>query len=128
MWKEIEPLPRIVDSPATVLAGMVAFGLAYALLYRWVSAAWPTGLRARAARLGLVIWLGTVFAEFIGPFNTMHQPLRLSVLAWCFWAVPAFAQAVAIVGASGAGRASRASAHEPGPSARARRGADRRGR
>lgn len=104
VWKEIEPLPRIVDEPATVLAGMVVFGVAYALLYRWVSAAWPSRLRAHVARLGLVVWLGTVFAEFIGPFNTMHQPLRVSVLAWCFWAVPAIAQALAIVGVSGGGR------------------------
>lgn len=104
VWKEIEPLPRIIDEPATVLTGMVVFGVAYALLYRWVSAAWPSRARARVARLGLVVWLGTVFAEFIGPFNTMHQPLRLSVLAWCFWAVPAFTQALAIVGVSGRGQ------------------------
>jgi hypothetical protein len=32
-WKEIEPLPRVIDQPAIVLAGMVVFGIAYAFLY-----------------------------------------------------------------------------------------------
>jgi len=37
-----------------------------------------------------------VFAEFTGPFNTLHQPLRVSVVAWGFWLVCALAEAATI--------------------------------
>lgn len=95
-WKEIEPLPRVIDQPAIVLAGMVAFGIAYAFLYRSVSRGWPAGVTARATRLAVVVWIGAVFSEFMGSFNVLHQPLCLSVVAWGFWAVPAVAEAFAI--------------------------------
>jgi hypothetical protein len=95
-WKEIEPLPRVIDQPAAILAGMVLFAVAYSFLYRSIAAAWPSGTTARAARLAIVVWIGAVFSEFIGPFNVLHQPLYLSVVAWAFWAVPATAEAFAI--------------------------------
>ena len=82
VWKQLEPLPRVIETPAVILGGMVAFGLAYALLYRSVAAAWPVGIHPRAWRLALVIWLATVFSEFIGSLNVLRQPLPLSVVAW----------------------------------------------
>lgn len=97
VWKEIEPLPRVIDTPPIILGGMIAFGLAFAFVYRSVAAAWPRGIGARTWRLGLIIWLAAVFAEFMGPFNVLHQPLALSVLAWAFWAVCAAAEAYAVV-------------------------------
>ena len=97
VWKEIEPLPRILQTPGLILIGLIVFGLCYAFLYRSVAPAWRPGPHSRALRLAAVIWIGTVFAEFMGPFNTMHQPLRLSALAWLFWAVCAIAEAYAIV-------------------------------
>lgn len=97
VWKEIEPLPRVVDTPIVILGGMVAFGIAHAFLYRWLAPSWPPNIGARALRLGAIVWLGTVFSEFIGPFNTMHQPLYISVIAWGFWAVAAALEATAIV-------------------------------
>lgn len=96
VWKEIEPLPRVIEQPAVILAGMVVFGVAAAFVFRSVAPAWPGGVVPRAMRLGMIVWLGTVFAEFMGPFNTLHQPLYLSVLAWAFWAVPAFGEAFVI--------------------------------
>lgn len=30
VWKDFEPLPRVIESPATILVGMLLFGLAYA--------------------------------------------------------------------------------------------------
>jgi hypothetical protein len=96
-WKEIEPLPRVIEQPPVILAGMVLFALAYAFLYRSIARAWPTGTTARAVRLAAVIWVGAVFSEFMGPFNVLHQPLYLSVVAWAFWAVPALAGAFVIV-------------------------------
>jgi hypothetical protein len=43
VWKQLEPLPRVIESPAVILVGMVAFGIAYAFVYRSVAAAWPAG-------------------------------------------------------------------------------------
>lgn len=105
-WKEIDPLPRVIDQPAAVLGGMVLFGITHAFLYRSLSAGWPAGTVARVTRLAAVIWLGAVFAEFMGPFNVLHQPLYLSFVAWAFWAVPALGEAAAIVAVVEPGRRS----------------------
>jgi hypothetical protein len=96
-WKDLEPLPRILETPLLILAGMLLFGVAYAFVYRAVAAAWPVGLHRRAVRLACLVWLGTVFAEFMGPFNVLHQPFSLSIVAWGFWAVCSLAQAYALV-------------------------------
>lgn len=97
VWKEMEPLPRVMETPPVILGGLLLFGVGYAFLYRSVAPAWRAGLHARAWRLGLIVWLATVFAEFMGPFNVLHQPLTLSVVAWAMWAVCAFAAAYALV-------------------------------
>jgi hypothetical protein len=60
VWKQIEPLPRTIETPAVILLGMVAFGIGYAFLYRSVASSWPTGIHSRAWRLALVVWLATV--------------------------------------------------------------------
>ena len=69
---------------------------AYAFAYRSVAPAWPVRTTARAGRLAVGIWTAAVFSEFMGPFNVLHQPLALSLVAWAFWAVPALAAAGAI--------------------------------
>jgi hypothetical protein len=97
VWKQLEPLPRVIETPAVILVGMIAFGIAYAFVYRSVASAWPAGIHRRAWRLALVIWLASVFSEFMGPFNVLHQPLSLSVVAWGFWAVSAVAEAYTLV-------------------------------
>lgn len=97
VWKEMEPLPRILETPVLILAGLLVFGIAYAFVYRATAAAWPVGLHRRALRLGVVVWLGTVFAEFMGSFNVLHQPFSLSVVAWAFWAVCSLAEAYVLV-------------------------------
>jgi bacteriorhodopsin len=56
-----------------------------------------------------VIWLATVFAEFMGPFNVLHQPLSLSAVAWGFWAVSAVAEAYTLVYLLDRGRSERTS-------------------
>jgi hypothetical protein len=43
VWKQLERLPRVIETPVVILGGMVAFGIAHALLYRSVAAAWPVG-------------------------------------------------------------------------------------
>lgn len=111
VWKEIEPLPRVIESPLVILIGLVVFGIGFAFVYRSVSPAWPDGLGRRAVRLGLIVWLTTVFAEFMGPFNVLHQPLYLSVLAWALWAVCAFAEALTLVLVLDRGRSPGGAAH-----------------
>jgi hypothetical protein len=39
VWKDIQPLPRVIENPLVILAGMILFGLAYAFLYRSVASA-----------------------------------------------------------------------------------------
>jgi hypothetical protein len=96
-WKELEPLPRIIDTPILILAGMVAFGVCYAFVYRSIAPAWPSGLHSRAWRLALIVWLAAVFSEFMGPFNVLHEPVSLGALAAGFWAVAALAEAYVLV-------------------------------
>jgi hypothetical protein len=97
VWKEIEPLPRVIENPPVIVAGMLLFALAYAFVYRSIASAWPAGVRPRGWRLAVIVWLSTLFSEFMGSFNVLHQPLRVSVIAWSFWAVAAFAEAYCIV-------------------------------
>jgi hypothetical protein len=59
VWKEIEPLPRVLESPLLILSGTVLFGLAYAFVYRSVAAARPKGIAGRAGmpmRRGVPRW------------------------------------------------------------------------
>jgi hypothetical protein len=110
VWKELEPLPRVIESPALILGGMLLFALAYAVVYRSVAPAWPAGLHGRAWRLALIVWIAALFAEFMGPFNVLHQPPTLSAVAAAFWAVPALLEAYAIVVVLERGRAARPAA------------------
>jgi hypothetical protein len=96
VWKEIEPLPRVIESPAIILGGFVLFAIAYAFVYRSIAPAWPAGIVSRGWRLAVIVWIGTVFSELIGPFNVLHQPLSLSVIAWAFWAISALLEGYAI--------------------------------
>jgi hypothetical protein len=96
VWKEIEPLPWVIESPLIILGGFVLFAIAFAFVYRSIAPSWPAGAMSRGWRLALIIWIGTVFAEFIGPFNVLHQPLPLSIIAWSFWAVCALLGGYAI--------------------------------
>jgi hypothetical protein len=107
VWKEMEPLPRILETPALILGGMLLFGIGYAFVYRSIAPAWPIGVHRRAWRLALIVWLATVFAEFMGPFNVLHQPFGISVIAWGFWAVCSAAEAYAVVYVLDRGRSQR---------------------
>src|SRR5918994_7327544 len=82
VWKEIEPLPRVIEQPPVILGGMILLGVAFAFIYRSVAPAWPSGIAPRALRFFVIVRIAGVFAEFIGPFNVLHQPLYLSVVGW----------------------------------------------
>ena len=60
VWKEIEPLPRVIVQRSIILAGMVIFAIAYAFQYRSIAAAWPTGMTNRTWRLASIVWVAAV--------------------------------------------------------------------
>jgi hypothetical protein len=97
VWKEIAPLPFIVTKPAVIIGGWILFGIAYAVLYRFIAAGWPSARTSRVLRLATVIWLGTAFSELMGPLNLLHEPLALSSIEFTFWALAATIEALTIV-------------------------------
>jgi hypothetical protein len=98
VYKEIEPLPYIVTRPYLILAGFVVFAIGHALLYRSVAAAWPARYGAHLWRLTLTVWfVGTLFFEFLAPFNLMHEPFRAQRWELLFWALSCTAEASVIV-------------------------------
>jgi hypothetical protein len=103
-WKEIEPLPQIIENPPVMVFGFFIFAMAYAFVYRFIAPSWPAGFIQRGWRLAIVVWIGTVFSEFIGPFNVLRQPLGLSVIAWTFWAVCALFEGYVIAFVSELGK------------------------
>ena len=107
VWKEIEPLPQVVENPIVIVVGFLVFAMVYAFVYRLFAPGWPTGIAHRGWRLAVVVWIGTVFSEFIGPFNVLRQPIGLSVIAWTFWAVCALLEGYAIAFVSESGSAQR---------------------
>ena len=97
VWTQIEPLPMVVANPGPIVAGLLVFGLIHAVIYRWLSRAWPPGISARALRFALIVFvLSYVFWEFFTPFNQFGEPLRLLVLEVGFWAIIALAEGFAI--------------------------------
>lgn len=97
VWKEIRPLPLMIEAPAIIFAGYLAFAIGHAFLFRSVRAAWPPGIAHRGLRMALIIWSSAVFFELQGPVNLFHQPPRPFAIALTFWAIAAMAEAFAIV-------------------------------
>lgn len=97
VWTQIEPIPLIVSNPAPMAVGLALFGVGHAIIYQWLSPSWPSGIRARAWRLSiLVFFLSFLFFEFFTPFNMFGEPISLLVLESIFWAAIAIAEALAI--------------------------------
>jgi hypothetical protein len=97
VWTELEPLPLVVNRPVPIILGIIAFGIAHAYLYRWLCAAWPTGIVKRGLSFALLVFVMTfVFWEFFTPFNQFGEPLPLIALELLFWALIALADGFAI--------------------------------
>lgn len=97
VWTQLEPLPLIIANPAPIIVGLVLFGIGHAFVYRWLAAAWPRGIAARALRLaGVLFFIAFLFWEFFTPFNQFGEPLPLIALELSFWALVALAEAFAI--------------------------------
>ena len=97
VWTKLEPLPLVVANPAPIIIGLVLFGIGHAFIYRWLSAAWPLGVKKRALRFGgLLFFMAFLFWEFFTPFNQFGEPLLLISLELSFWAVIAITEALVI--------------------------------
>lgn len=102
VWTELEPLPLVVNAPASIIIGIIVFGLIHAYLYRWLSPAWPVGVLKKGLRFsGLVFVMTFLFWEFFTPFNLFGEPLHLIALELIFWALIALADGLAIAVVSG---------------------------
>jgi hypothetical protein len=87
----------VVSHPAPIIFGMVLFGIGHAFIYRWLSAAWPSGVVPRAIRMaGLIFFMTFLFWEFFTPFNQFGEPPVLIAAELCFWALIAMAESFAI--------------------------------
>jgi hypothetical protein len=65
VWTELEPLPLVIANPAPIIGGLMLFGIGHALIYKWLSIAWPPGITPRAIRLaGLLFFMTFLFWEF----------------------------------------------------------------
>jgi hypothetical protein len=97
VWTQIEPLPLVVSNPLPIITGFILFSIIHAFIYGWLAPAWPQGIKARAWRMGaLVFVLSFLFWEFFTPFNQFGEPVPLIGLELIFWAIIAFAEALAI--------------------------------
>jgi len=97
VWNHLEPLPLVIANPTPIVVGLVLFGVAHAFLYRWLSAAWPTGIARRGWRMALLLFVMTfLFWEFFTPFNQFGEPLPLIALELLFWGVIAVAEGFAM--------------------------------
>ncbi len=97
VWSELEPLPRIVARPETMIVGLFGFAFLHAVIYRLLSPAWPSGVWPRGIRLaGLLFAICYSFWEFFTPFNLFGEPLPLIAVELIFWAVVALTEGLAI--------------------------------
>jgi hypothetical protein len=96
VWKEIEPLPRLVVDPLPMFAGYLLFSIGWAFIFRSVRLAWPSGLWSRGYRLALLIWLFGAFFELQGPVTLLYVSAVPLVISLSFWAVVASMAAFAM--------------------------------
>jgi hypothetical protein len=97
VWTELEPIPLAVSNPLPIVAGLLFFGIGHAVVYGWLSPAWPLGVLPRALRMaGLTFFLSYLFFEFFTPFNMFGEPPLLLALELAFWAAVALAEAIVI--------------------------------
>lgn len=105
VWTQLEPLPLVVSNPAPIIAGLLLFGIGHAVVYRWLSVAWPPGIVPRALRMaGLLFFMTFLFWEFFTPVNQLGEPLPLVSMELTFWALIAVAEGFAIAGIMERGR------------------------
>lgn len=83
----LQPLPRAVEAPWVLPAGVLAIGALYGLVYHFVRTAfgekpwWKKGLR-----FGAVAWaLMVPWFEFYLPWNVMREPASLVLLEMALW-------------------------------------------
>ncbi|MEZ4599821.1 MAG: hypothetical protein R2940_08530 [Syntrophotaleaceae bacterium] len=102
VWTQLEPLPLVVDKPASIVLGIVLFGMIHAYIFRWLSPAWSGGIIKQGLQFsGLVFVMTFLFWEFFTPFNLFGEPLLLIALELVFWACIALADGLVIAAVIG---------------------------
>lgn len=97
VWTEIEPIPLVVNSPSSIIIGIILFGIIHAYLFRWLSAAWPEGIFKRGVRFACIVFImAFLFWEFFTPFNMFGEPLHLIAIELVFWSCIALADGFSI--------------------------------
>jgi len=82
-----EPLPRMSEAPWILPVGLVCIGMAWGVLYAWLSPAWPDTWWKRGLRFAVVSWVLVVpWFEFYLPWNAMREPALLVLLEMVCWA------------------------------------------
>lgn len=97
VWTQIEPLPLIVSNPASMIGGLILFGIGHAFIYQWLAPSWPTGIWKRTWRMAMLVFiLSFLFWEFFTPFNQFGEPVLLMGLELIFWATIAIGESFVI--------------------------------
>lgn len=84
---QLEPLPHATGARWILFVGLLALGVLYGVVYRFVRSAfsgapwWSKGLR-----FGSVAWAFMVpWFEFYLPWNVLHEPVALVIFEMALW-------------------------------------------
>jgi hypothetical protein len=88
VWTQ-EPVPRNVEAPWILPAGLLVLGMCLGLAYHASLPAWRGSPWARGRRFGFIAWLIAMpWFEFYLPFNVMREPFSLVLVELvCWWLV-----------------------------------------
>ncbi|MFP3943564.1 MAG: hypothetical protein ACLFWF_06715 [Alphaproteobacteria bacterium] len=87
VFANLEPLPRNIENPLIMPAGLLVIGVIYGLVFAVIRRGLPGASRlARGLSFGVVAWLlAFPWFEFYLPWNVMHEPAALVALELALW-------------------------------------------
>lgn len=105
VMRELEPLPHVAGAPWVLPVGVLAIGVLYGSVYRFVRRAFPgRPWWSKGLRFGAVAWaLMVPWFEFYLPWNVMREPIPLVILEMVLWLGVLLIVGLAIAGVSESG-------------------------
>ena len=98
-----EPAPLASEAPSLLVAGVLAIGALWGLVYSALSGGWGGAWWRRGLRFAAVSWaLMVPWFEFYLPWNVMREPVLLVVLDMICWAGVLLGVGVTIAGVDAA--------------------------